>query len=134
MSKLSERIAALTGPCREIDAEMYILAYESPRVKLKLTTGYMGVRHISQIETGASWDFDDIALKFTVSPEAIADLTAEVLPSLVIKMLQTKNGWCVQLMKEDEDLAVSNVRHNTEALARCLAFVKAMEANNETDS
>lgn len=129
MNKLSTRIAALTGPCRTIDAEILVQC-----------CGYTKAENTSIIIKDGKLYHPNGRRKglpvypaLTSSLDAITELIEKDLPELNTTSQQNKNGWGVRLINSD-DRAVANVIHDTEVLARCLAFSKAMEANNETDS
>ncbi|MBL4753579.1 MAG: hypothetical protein JKY52_08325 [Flavobacteriales bacterium] len=107
MSKLSERIAALTGPCREIDAE----------IERVTTTGYGAIPTPS----------------FTSSLDAITQLIEKGGHMWVLEQ-GGKNLYSCQVCTNGEYIGwISFHDAPTPAIALCVAFMKVKEANNETD-
>ena len=117
--KLSTRIAALEGPCREIDAA------------------------ILRVHCIAQWEMQDECPRYTSSLDAITQLIEKDFP-------EGLRGCEQYYLHDDPEQGIGgyeahcNLRfgevdrglgtHSHEAIAYCIAYVKAMEANNETDS
>ena len=128
--KLSTRIAALTGPCREIDKEMMV-RFDG----WKKSPSGTYVKGMTHMVFGAT-------RPFTSSLDAIRQLIDK-------EFAGTIRG-CDQCFRHDDpEQGVQGFEaycnfypgknsgtafHGNEAIAYCIAYVKAMEANNETDS
>jgi len=107
--KLSERLAALEGPCRELDVEIYRIANPNHKESCR------GV-------------FIAISPKYTGSLDAIKRRIESDFPNLVTAHTQSKiNGkdwYMFELIGRGESEEYIG-EHESEVIARCIAYVEA---------
>jgi len=127
LSALIERLDALTGPDREVDADIfqwfggkdwdyaYLKVQEPCGCPHEMAVDYAGTRY---------------SPKYTASIDAAVALVERVLPGygLSVETQPVYGGWWDAAIFNRMPMTIANARKQTAALAVCLATLRALQA------
>lgn len=138
LAKLRERLEKASGPEREIDAALWLLAFEPKSQKLNVAfhTEYYDnyvSREALECDLGMMWvdQMDPPLARYSASIEYAQQLLRRGSRLRQrVRVMADPGGKGVASVYDDQDRDVITVCAATPALALCLAFVKAMEAQS----
>lgn len=132
LAQLISRLEAASEGSRELDAAMFRaigapLPDKFANLNLELTWGPDGSAYMPVGEMQVRYE----PPAYTTSIDAIVALIERKLPGWWVQYLgQTTKGWAARIERQGTSLGLFN--STTPALALCIAFLRALQAQQET--